>query len=120
MAAIIWSDVVADAPELSAVAPAAQTVLLLYVNSVLDVAGYGGESHIRTRTARVMLAAHMATMFRRRGVPGFLSEQHAGPIGESFAMPPMAAMLNEFAMTSYGALFAMVTRGSAHRAGALV
>ncbi len=123
MAAIKWQDVVEGipAPELSTIGVLAQDYILAHVNgSGIDVSGYGGETSPKTRLARAYLAAHMATMARRRGIPGFRSEQHAGPVGESFAMPPIPMFLGEFAMTSYGTLFASITRGSAHRAGILV
>lgn len=119
MAAIIWSDVTDQAPELSTVSIGGQTALLDYVNSALAVEGFGGESSKRLKNARVYLAAHMATMLRRRGISGFLTEQHAGPVGESFGAFQLP-MLGEFGLTSYGALYAMVCRGTAHRAGLLV
>lgn len=119
MAAITWTNVTDEAPELSTISVNGQNALLLYVNTILAVDGFGGETSQRLFQARVLLAAHMATMLRRKGISGFLSEQHAGPVGESFGAF-IYPMFGEFALTSYGTLFGMVCRGTAHRAGLLV
>lgn len=120
MAAINWTNVTDEAPELATgTSVNAQNALLLYVNTILAVDGFGGEANQRLFLARVYLAAHMATMLRRRGIAGFTSEKHAGPVGESFGMIQLP-MLGEFGMTSYGVLYMTVCRGTAHRAGLLV
>ena len=58
MAAIIWADVVSHAAQLLTVDSTAQTDILAHVNTALAVAVFGGETHARTRLARVYLAAH--------------------------------------------------------------
>ena len=121
---ITWQDVISGAPAPELATPQVdllgQNYILAYVNAALDVSGFDGEAGPKTRMARIYLAAHMATLARRRGIPGFLSEQHAGPVGESFAVLPQFAQFGTFGTTSYGVIYVQIVRGSAHRAGILV
>lgn len=121
MASISWNDVVegAPSPELATFAPGAQIVLLDFVNTKLVVTGFDGEDGVKTRLARIYLAAHMATMLKRKGAAGARSSQSAGGVSESFSIPNMP-WLGLYAQTSYGQLYAMIAGSSAHRAGLLL
>lgn len=121
MAAIDWTTVVEEAPasELATFAPGAQFIVLEYVNTKLVVSGFDGEDGVKTRLARIYLAAHMATMLKRKGIAGARSAQSAGGVSESFSIPTMP-WLGIYAQTSYGQLFAMIAGSSAHRAGLLL
>lgn len=120
MAAITWTDVTDEAPELAVgITVNAQTALLDYVNTKLVVSGYDGESGRKSFLARVYLAAHMATLIKRRGLAGTKTSQSAGPVAESFA-PIQLPRLGTYATTSYGLLFETVSTSSAHRAGLLL
>ena len=102
MAAIVWSDVTALAPELSTVAATTQADLLNYVNGALAVALYDGEAGFRTRLSRIYLAAHLATMNRMGNAGGALIGESVDGLSRSYAAPMARSKL---AMTAYGNAF---------------
>jgi Protein of unknown function (DUF4054) len=119
MAAIIWSDISLIAAELSDTPGAAQTILLAHVNgSGINVANFGGEDTIKTRLARIYLAAHLATMFKRAGTGGGIASQSEGGVSQSYynawANPTLLTT------TSYGQMFKLLLLGTPARAGMLV
>ncbi len=76
MSAIVWADVVAVSSPLAATVLAVQTDLLTLVNT-----GFGafpqifdGEDGIKTRLARIYVAAHFASL------PGAGEQRPAGPV----------------------------------------
>lgn len=122
MAAIVWADVTGFAGELATgVSAGAQTLIIDYVNTTLKVCGFGAEDSPKVKLARILLAAHMATLTKRRGnAVGARTSQSSGGVSESFAtlnLPDWAAM---YAATSYGGLYAQLLSGSAFRAGLLL
>jgi hypothetical protein len=119
MAAIIWSDVTDEAPELATGTSAgAQTLILAIVNGAgLNVSNFGGEASDLTKAARVFLAAHMATLARRRGVSGAVSSQSEGGVSQSYANLANPRTLD---LTSYGNLLRGLALGTPARAGTLV
>lgn len=120
MAAIVWQDVVDEAPELAiGVSAGAQLALLDFANTRLVVSGFDGEAGRKTFLARVFWVAHTATMFKRRGQAGARTSQSAGGVSESFQLPTMTN-LGPYSQTSYGILYASIAGSSAHRAGKLL
>lgn len=111
MAAIIWTDVVSLAPELSTTSATTQTDVLNWVNQVLNIAKFDGESGVTTRLARIFLAAHIAKL-ARLGSAGPLIGTSAGGLARSYAAPLSKSWL---ALTQYGqgylALLPPVLRG---------
>src|SRR5262245_46170114 len=120
MAAITWEDVVAHAPELRPVHSRAQ---LHYIALVTDVTNLradllGGEGTTKRTLARVYLAAHLATMDRRRGIGGAVTATSLGDASRNFAMPTGWRL--ELEQTSYGLNFLALARTTAARAGLLI
>lgn len=61
MPAIVWSDVVAVAPSMvTGVSASFQTLILGYVNEVVQASEFGGENSFTFKLARAYLAAHYA------------------------------------------------------------
>ena len=111
MAAIAWSDVVALAPELANTNALTQTDVLNYVNGgggtglsgglLLNLTLYDGEAGMRTRLARIYLAAHFASM-PRLGSGGPLIGESAAGLSRQYGL-----MLDKskLALTGYGQAF---------------
>lgn len=122
MAAINWSDVLNTAVELRndpVISDLFQLVILSVVNGAgLSVTNFGGEDAPLTRAARMLLAAHMATMIRKRGVPGVVTSQSEGGVSQSYAL----SLVNPRALdlTSYGQMLRGLISGTPARAGTLV
>lgn len=118
MAAILWADVTGEASELAGVGPVAQTVILSVVNGAgLNTANFGGEDADLTRAARILLAAHMATMNERKGT-GALSSQSEGGASQSYWMG--FANPRALHLTGYGQMLVQIIMGTGARAGLLV
>lgn len=115
MAAIVWADVVAFAPQLSTVASTVQTDILAHVNTALNVVTFGGESAPRLRLARIYLAAHVGTVTSGGGsaAAGPVTSESDGTISRSYASVSTAASDTE--STSYGQMYAHLIRTSAAR-----
>ena len=119
MAAVTWADVVAlaPAPELAEVEVAAQDHILAYVHEVLSVSLLGGEESARLRRARVLLAAHMATMTGGEGgavIAGPVLSESTGSISRSYANL-IGAAGRDFSGSSYGDEYVRLVRHSAAR-----
>lgn len=116
MAAIVWADVVALAPEVNAIDDAAKADIIAYVNVALTVANFGGEDHPKTRLARIYLAAHLAAMLRRGvtggGAAGPLVSHSAGGMSRSYAVMSSGSALSS---TSYGSMYEELARTSLGR-----
>jgi hypothetical protein len=119
VAGINWSDVSGFASEFASPATPdiAQSIILQMVNDGrgLSVANYGGESSPKLRDARVLLACHLETMRRRRGLGGAISSASEGGASVSF----FQQFINprSWDTTSYGQLLKMMTAGTPARAG---
>ena len=116
MAAIVWTDVTDLAPELSSTPLGAQTAILALVNGFLDVATWGGETSDKLHSGRCYLAAHLATLGRRKGKSGTVSAEAAGGLSRSYAMPAMLST-STLQLTSYGALYIFLAKSTVARAG---
>ena len=112
MAAIIFADVLAFAPELESLAPAAQVMILEHVNADLDVDQFDGEDGPTTKLARVYLAAHMGTLARpgRGAAAGPVASQSAGGLSKSYAT--MAGDYAAFSTTMFGRQYLELARCS--------
>jgi hypothetical protein len=112
---ITWSDVLSHAPELSTVSAQAQTDILAYVNSQLNTSVFGGEESASLRIARVMLAAHLATIERRqnRGQVGAVTSEALGPQNRSYG--GAVAEAGMLGTTGYGQVYLMMVNSSQAR-----
>lgn len=126
MAAIVWTDItgtppaIGIAPELVALNDVpTQALLLLLVNTTgISTRNLDGESGPKTRLARILLAAHMATLFLRRGLAGMVSSQSEGGVSESLSN--IVANPHTWDQTAYGAALRTLIAGTAARAGLLL
>lgn len=121
---IAWVDVTsafASDLKLAAVSVPAQTVYLSIVNgSGLNVYNFGGENTDLTRSARIFLAAHYATLGNRAGagVSGPITAQGEGDANQSYWFGwQNPAMLY---LTGYGQMLIQLIKGTPARAGTLV
>lgn len=110
MAAIVWSDVTALAPELTSTSATTQSDILNHVNAAIDVDRFDGEDGPTTRLARIYLAAHYATL-AALGAGGPLAVEREGGIERSYAAP---SQRSELLTTSYGRGFWQLIRPVAH------
>jgi hypothetical protein len=103
MADIEWTDVTAAAPELTdRVVTLEQTHILAYVNDeAFEPSAFGGEESNTLERARVYLAAHMATMGLRAGVPGPITSSTGGKLSLTYAT---FGLKSSYYATSYGVL----------------
>lgn len=107
-----WNDVVALAPELAEIDPAAQEFILSHVNNTLNASLLGGEGSPKLRLARMYLAAHYGVM-NGKSAAGPVTLEMEGPVMRQFAAWQGAEVLRE---TGYGRAFSTLVRGSAARA----
>ena len=113
MASIVWADVISTptaAAEFSATGAQAQSDVLAYVNSVLDVNQFDGEGGPTTRLARISLARHWLAM-DKLGTGGPLTGEGDGRLTRQYAAP---SMRSEYMMTSYGRAFWSLIGPQAH------
>lgn len=116
---ITWKDVVGFAPELNTVGSPAQNIILSIVNGAgLNVDNFGGEDASLTKDARILYAAHIATLQKRKGTGGLIASQSEGGASQSYAYPWLSLRLLH--ATSYGMLLAQMIQGTPARAGMLV
>lgn len=114
MAAIIWTDVTAIAPELSTYGATGQTIMLAYVNASVATNMFDGEGGPRTKLARVLLAAHLATATSRGdGGAGPVASESAGGLSVSYSNLSTQRLLGS---TSYGILYLSIVDTSLARA----
>lgn len=121
---IAWTDVTGAWPEINVatlggkIPLGAQTVYLTWVNGPgINTANFDGEDGQFTKDARILLAAHMATLGLRRGA-GLIASQSEGGASQSYIYPwANPRMLH---LTSYGQMLTQMIMGTAARAGALV
>lgn len=116
MAAIVWDDVVGIAPELAGtvISLSQQTDILLYVNTHLNVVGFGGEESVNLRLARKYLAAHMATFTRPGGggsVRGQVTSETVGRISRTFSLTE-GTQTGALALTTYGQQYDELVQGT--------
>lgn len=106
MAAITWTDVTDYAPELSIVSAGAQTLILNYVNTALDVSVFDGEDGPKTKFARVLLASHLGKLGSMGGmsVAGPVISETVGDISRAYANL-VSVGAGMFSGSLYGDLF---------------
>lgn len=122
MAAVTWTDVVTKlpAPELAdfpagAEDPTlAQDDILAFVHETLTVSALGGEESARLRRARMLLAAHLATVGATDGtvVAGPVISESTGRISRTYAQ---IVQDSDFSGSSYGQEFSRLIRTSPAR-----
>jgi hypothetical protein len=115
MAAIVWADVVALEPLVAGASVDAQTTILAYVNTDLNVDGFGGEDDPRLKLARSFVAAHYGLSV----TPGISSSIGGGPVASlsggdglavSFAVPMVNLADSDFATTTWGRKYISLVR----------
>lgn len=118
MAAIVWSDVVGIAPELSSVPPLAQAEILGVVNGTLNAAAFGGESARSYRLARIFLAAHYGSVVSAggSGPGGPVSSESVGGVSRSYAVFSPMGSDPTLDKTPYGQQYRSLVRASPARA----
>ncbi len=109
MAAILWTDVTALAPELATVGVPAQTIILEHVNSALAVDLWGGEEAVRLKMARSYLAAHFGAQVGAGGAAA------AGPVVAESADGLSRSYANLFAMMGSDPLYDATSYGRQYR-----
>ncbi len=118
MSAITWTDVTNYASELSGVSLGAQTGILALANARFDPAALDGENGPETRLARVLLAAHLATVGPASGgsaSAGPVIEEEVGDVRRKFADLSSSASTTSFEGSSYGDLLTRLLRINAPR-----
>ena len=112
---ITWVDVTAIAPELagSALTTAAQDAILAFVNEAF-VTGDATMGEGQLRLARINLAAHVATLEKRRGsgAAGPMIAESMGQVSRTYANIVQQRL---FTGTSYGQVLDMLLRTSLAR-----
>jgi len=115
VAAIVWADVTAIAPELVSIKPAAQGIILAEVNTALDVTVFGklGEDSPKLKLARIYLAAHLASV---GPVLGIVSKEVEGGLEIDYMLPPIPVGDDPFYYrTGYGAGYRSIIRSTRAR-----
>lgn len=87
MAALVWDQVVAIAPELATLNATAQGLILGFVDDELDPGAFGGEDAPKYLMARIFLAAHLGRTSQLGGnaVAGPVISESAGGLSRSYA-----------------------------------
>lgn len=93
--AITWTNVSNIAPELATVPIGMQTEILADTLLMMSPTVWGSKFDM----GRKYLAAHLATLDRRRGAGGMLAGQTVGAVSRTFAAPSSS---NFYSTTSYG------------------
>jgi hypothetical protein len=98
--AITSVDVLKIAPELTTVISAATwTVLIAQAYNEMNATVWGAYLDI----GATWLAAHLATLTQRKGIPGWPSMRKVGEVAAANVVPPLLA--SAYSMTSYGIEF---------------
>ena len=111
---LTWFDVTSYAPELSKgtlIPGISQNLILSTVNTIIAENTWGP----LTTVARVLYAAHMATLEKRRGQPGTAMSRSMGGISESYGAGPISASF--LSLTSYGQTYLGLAKTRNFRAG---
>ena len=95
---ITWTNVVNIAPELATTPTDMQTEILADTLLMMNATVWGSKFDM----GRKYLAAHLATLDRRRGLGGAVASQNAGQVSQSFAAPSSQTM---YSATSYGLIY---------------
>lgn len=117
MAGVVWEDVVALQATLSAVDPAAQMIVLAYVNQDLNPNAFGGEDSARYHIARCYLAAHLGELARRKGAQQ-LASKTIGTSSITLTYVAAHASADALKQTSWGAQYSEMLEQSPLRIGA--
>lgn len=123
MAAIVWSDVEAHAPDLSAVAPGAQADILARVNSALAVDEFDGEEGSKTKLGRIYMAAHLATLaaLAASGASGAVKIEEVGDLKREYGVSSAGVGASDYQSTGWGRLYlGLVRTNGGARAGLVI
>ena len=127
MAILVWTDVIAVAPELATgVAVAFQTMILGLVEEKVSPASFGGADSQQFLLARALYAAHFGKQHKQGasggpggGSAGPVISQSEGGVSQSFANISASGGFGggALATTIYGRMFMDLVRVSPGRAG---
>ena len=114
MTAIAWSDVIDAAPQLTdaVILPARQTKILAYAEEKFDPTKFRGEDSATYFELRVMFAAHVGEMDRRRGLAGAVQSETVAADSISFSYGRASAFDSLLASTPYGERVLEMVRSS--------
>lgn len=120
--AITWDDVIGFAPELTDVAPVAQTAILAYVNK-FSVAAWGDEETLFL--GRVYMAAHLGTrQVQASGGSGSstsqVTKETVGGVSREFKVTDTDSSDSSLSTTGYGQLWLEIAAGTPARVPTLV
>jgi hypothetical protein len=119
MAAILWSDVVMIATELTTVSDGARVMILDYVNGpAMDPDCFDGEAGYTTRMARIYLAAHMACSIgtgASGASGGPVTSESMGGLSRSYSTGSVAASADATGSTDYGRRYESLVNNSLAR-----
>lgn len=111
MAALVWDTVVTRYPlgEFETVPLDAQTDILTFVNTRLNVRNLDGEDGITTKLARIYLAAHLgvgakpgAGLDGDESVAGPIASESTGDVSRSYVYIPSSVAEGIWSSTEYG------------------
>lgn len=122
MAVITWTNVTDHAAELSTVAAQAQTDILAYVNSVIQVALIDGEAGPKTKLVRIYLAAHLGELTissSSSSTTGARTSEKEGDVAVTYASTSSLAAAPH-GSTSYGQMYLTLIGTSALRTPVLL
>jgi hypothetical protein len=117
--ALVWSNVVAVAPELATgVSAAFQTLILGYVNEAVQADEFGGDESYTYVLAMAYLAAHYASLHKigATGQSGPVTSMSEGGVSVGFANM-FSSSGSPIGATSYGQAFLSFLRRSPANAG---
>lgn len=121
MADIVWADVLTVAPELATgVSAGFQTLIVAYVNEVVQASEFGGAASTTYTMARAYLAAHYAYLHKQAGSGGIgpVVSKSEGGVSISYANM-MSSDGSILGSSSYGQTFRSLVSRSPARAGFL-
>jgi hypothetical protein len=101
---ILKIDVTEYAPELAGVSDITWDTLLAFANTLSAESIGGGETGPLLRLARILLAAHYATISQRgtTGATGPVTSEAAGPVRRSYGLTALARADLSMGATGYG------------------
>ena len=120
MAAIVWGDVIAHASALEDVPDIVRADALEFANTQLKVSLFGGEASIKTRLARIYLAAHLGQLWVDRSGSGAGGDVQSETFGaDSITINYGETDMSEDALkqTAHGRAYLSIVNMSAARVG---
>ena len=120
MAAITWADVVAFDATLALIDATVGAMWAALSNEMVNVVNFGGEASVRLKMARILFAAHGATMASIVGTGGGpVTSEQLGDESRTYASA-MSASGSGLTATGFGLALKSLIHASPARAGWVV